>query len=414
MNEKIPIEEVRDAVILDLKNYGYKNSTVSQLTKILNKLVNLTRENGKEFYNPQIGQEFIESALVLTNVSERYKHERYTNFMHVIKMVESYIAEGITNIEPSLSTDKDGSLIKSSSLKKEMIAFISFITNELQLKPNTIDGYKRIVRYFIFYLEDRGYTSLDQIQPGDVTNFIILVCQEHYTYTSLGAHLPGLKHFLNMNKMTQKFIFELPEHLPKSKQITEIYDDEEIDRIHGYLKDSNVSSREKAITLLALDYGLRAIDICNMKIKDINWQNEYIHIFQEKTQKPMNITLSNELGEALANYLLSERPSSDCEYIFLNVNAPYRPLSSHAGLRNILKGLVTSAGVEANGRIHGTRITRHSMASKLLRDGVPLPVISEALGHRDPNITTRYITTDSKVLAGCTLPLPKVVGGHHE
>ena len=52
-------------------------------------------------------------------------------------------------------------------------------------------------------------------------------------------------------------------------------------------------------------------------------------------------------------------------------------------------------------------MSRHSYASQLLRKGVPLPVISEALGHSNPNSTMRYISTDDKVLSKLTLPLPK-------
>ena len=48
-------------------------------------------------------------------------------------------------------------------------------------------------------------------------------------------------------------------------------------------------------------------------------------------------------------------------------------------------------------------------ASRMLRNGVPLPVISEALGDSSPDSTMRYLSTDSKTMAMCTLPLPKGV-----
>ena len=80
---------------------------------------------------------------------------------------------------------------------------------------------------------------------------------------------------------------------------------------------------------------------------------------------------------------------------------------SHTGIRNILFNVVNDSDVEANGRSYGTRITRHSVASRMLRNGVPFPVISEALGHGDKNSVMIYITTDDVKLAGCTLPLPR-------
>jgi integrase len=74
----------------------------------------------------------------------------------------------------------------------------------------------------------------------------------------------------------------------------------------------------------------------------------------------------------------------------------------------VLLHVISDAGIEANGRIYGTRITRHSIASRMLRQGIPLPVISEALGHGNPNSVMVYLSTEDAKLAECTLPLPEV------
>ena len=42
----------------------------------------------------------------------------------------------------------------------------------------------------------------------------------------------------------------------------------------------------------------------------------------------------------------------------------------------------------------------------MLRKGVPLPVISEALGHGNPNSVMIYLSTENAKLVECTLPLP--------
>ena len=78
----------------------------------------------------------------------------------------------------------------------------------------------------------------------------------------------------------------------------------------------------------------------------------------------------------------------------------------HSRIRNILFNVVNDSDIEAKGRSYGTRITRHSTASRMLRNGVPLPVISEALGHGNKDSVMIYITTDDAKLAECALPLP--------
>ena len=126
--------------------------------------------------------------------------------------------------------------------------------------------------------------------------------------------------------------------------------------------------------------------------------------YSEKTGKPLVLPLNESIGNSLADYLLNERQVSKSEYIFLRFEAPFAPIKSHAACYRILFRIANNVGVESNGRIYGTRITRHSTASRLLRQGVPLPVISEALGHSNPDNSMRYITTDDLKLAECTLP----------
>jgi len=52
---------------------------------------------------------------------------------------------------------------------------------------------------------------------------------------------------------------------------------------------------------------------------------------------------------------------------------------------------------------HGLHSLRHTLASELLRNEIPLPVISEILGHRSLNSTMQYLRADSEQLRYCTL-----------
>ncbi|MBQ9708349.1 MAG: tyrosine-type recombinase/integrase, partial [Firmicutes bacterium] len=289
--------------------------------------------------------------------------------------------------------------------------------NELELrklKSNTIDGYRRFTYYFIEFLENKGYRNLSDIVCGDVVSFVAVVCSEKYQATSLGAHMPGLKNFLCMNRHTEKFLCEIPEHLPKKRDILKVYSDDEYNKIIDWIMESNdISSRNRAITLLALNTGLRAVDICAIRLGDIDWEHDCIHIVQQKTGRSHDIPLTEAIGNALVDYLLNERPQSDTDIVFLRAKAPYTPLMSHAGIRGILFNVVNDSDIEPKGRIYGTRITRHSAASRMLRKGIPLPVISEMLGHGSKDSVMIYITTDDAKLAECTLPVPKG-GSRHD
>ena len=220
--------------------------------------------------------------------------------------------------------------------------------------------------------------------------------------------MSGLKLFLSMFRETEPFLLEIPEHLPKKRDILKVYSDDEYNRIIAHLeKADGLSFRNNAITILAMNTGLRAVDICAIRLQDIDWEHNIIHITQRKTGRAYDIPLTEAIGNVIVDYLLNERPASNQDFVFLRSIAPYGPLMSHTGIRNILFNVVNDSDVEANGRSYGTRITRHSVASRMLRNGVPFPVISEALGHGNKNSVMIYITTDDVKLAGCTLPLPR-------
>ncbi|WP_423229897.1 tyrosine-type recombinase/integrase [Clostridium aceticum] len=79
--------------------------------------------------------------------------------------------------------------------------------------------------------------------------------------------------------------------MPRKKDIIEVYSDKEHEQLINYLNKSDISKRDKAICLLSIETGLRAIDISNLKLDDVDWKNEVIHLVQEKTNHAIDIPL---------------------------------------------------------------------------------------------------------------------------
>ena len=121
--------------------------------------------------------------------------------------------------------------------------------------------------------------------------------------------------------------------------------------------------------------------------------------------------MTARIGNALVDYLLKERPVSDTEYIFLCERIPHRPMISSQGCRKVLHKVMEGAGIDCTSRPIGTRMTRHSAASRLVRKEVPLHVVSDALGHKNPESVLIYLSTDDQMMSKCTLGLPNVRGG---
>lgn len=399
---KIPLKTLIDNIIKELETAGFSHGTIGNYIRYYKRLTKLADTLGKVYYDQELAEQFIADNAYHNGGG--YCHLRYLYHARCIHFVESYIEDG--KVDWGITHPLPPKALKSPDLEQKFNEFKVAMVSD-GLKPNTREGYQRFVFYFLSYLEDKGYRSLEQIKKGDITLFIVLVCQEHYAPTSLGAHLTGLRRFVQMFSEMKDFEQELPERLHKKKEIIPTYTDEEHERISKYLSGNALSARNRAIALIAFETGLRAVDICNLKLKDIDWKHDVMNLIQEKTGKAINIPILPTLGNALMDYLLDERPSSNSEYVFLEFSAPFRPLSEHSAIYNILRKVLVEAGVDVSDRISGTRMTRHSYASRMLRNGVALPVISEALGHSNPDSTMRYITTDGKTLAECTLPIPR-------
>jgi site-specific recombinase XerD len=63
-----------------------------------------------------------------------------------------------------------------------------------------------------------------------------------------------------------------------------------------------------------------------------------------------------------------------------------------------------TAGIKIqDGKKHGPHALRHSLASALLENHTPLPIISEVLGHTTTESTSAYLKIDIKQLRTCSL-----------
>lgn len=86
------------------------------------------------------------------------------------------------------------------------------------------------------------------------------------------------------------------------------------------------------------------------------------------------------------------------------MNAPYEAFGRDANLHNIITKHTRKAGITVSKeKRHGLHSLRHTLASSLLEQGTPLPVISEVLGHINSRSTAVYLQTDIKSLRKCAL-----------
>ena len=161
-------------------------------------------------------------------------------------------------------------------------------------------------------------------------------------------------------------------------------------------------ARDHAVILLLTRLGLRASDVAQMKLSDIDW-NEARLLVGGKSRRHDWLPLSQEVGEALLHYLSTSRPNVLHERLFFALRAPIRPLS-RAAVTHIAKAAILRAGVTAPSL--GAHLLRHSAATALLRQGVSLQGVGAILRHTSPGMTAHYAKVDFGMLGEIAQPWP--------
>ena len=97
--------------------------------------------------------------------------------------------------------------------------------------------------------------------------------------------------------------------------------------------------------ILFVDEPTKGIDVCALRLKDIDWEKDCISIIQNKTKKPLILPLRASYGNDIADYILNERPGSGSDHVFLKTFAPFGRLGTGI-VYEILKKLEELAGIK--------------------------------------------------------------------
>jgi integrase len=291
---------------------------------------------------------------------------------------------------------------------KAVIDYFCATEKQRGKKDSTIYGQSCSAANFLFELQANGVESPRKISQEAILSVFVApdgrlkrgnsckgsikavfnacIPNDPETFTKILTFIPEVKR-------TRKNIqYLLPEEISRIKQV-----------IHG--KHSPLSLRDKAIGVLAMYTGLRSGDISGLKFDSIDWEKDIICFAQEKTDVPIELPLTAIVGNAIYEYLESERPNSDCEYIFVTKRGPDRRLDDLWYISDII---MDAAGIrKAKGDRRGFHIFRHRLATCLLEKGIARPIISSILGHMSPNSLDTYLSADFPYLKTCALSIEK-------
>ncbi|MGH6877096.1 MAG: site-specific integrase [Rhizomicrobium sp.] len=389
-------------VVAELRAADYLESTIGQYEKSIKALTMFAGNGGSE-YTASLGAAF--ASVTISPRTGRFSAQRRFDYGRLVSVFDRYVATG--QVDLSMRTRGGGGARPAADEFIALAAAWEADMIERDLAAATRDAYGRVARGYLVFLESRGILGLSDADGSTVLAFL-----ESLTGTWARASLfwvvSNFRPFLRFTGRADLVEAVGLAGVSRSHPILPMLTDDDQRCVVAACASGTVAARDAAITLLALTTGLRACDIVNLRLVDVDWRSGTANLVQQKTRNPLTVPLTDLLVAKLAEYVLEHRPDSADDHVFLRVKAPHTGLADHASIHRVISTVFAKTSV-ANVKA-GTRLLRHNAASRMLRAAVPLPTISAVLGHSSPDSTDRYLSADKERLLQCVLDLPAALG----
>jgi site-specific recombinase XerD len=304
------------------------------------------------------------------------------------------------------------------AMQNTLSDYIQYCKDRLHLRSSTLHGRTTELTIFLDFLHSRKARTLDQIQAVDLSEFVSCradlplgkIRRDHWlepkTVARIVSDMRSFLRFLTMRGISQKDLgAELPKiRVPRDAKIPSVWEHELVVRLlEAVDRSSAKGKRDYAILLLACRLGMRVGDIRTLALDQLHWEDSTIEVTQSKTGGPLRLPLTNEVGEALIDYLKSGRPQTTHREVFLKVNPPFDPFRGN-NLHHIVTYWRLLAGIRfRTPQKRGIHSLRHTLATRLLEKGTPFTTIAEILGHTSLESTRIYAKADVEALRSVAL-----------
>ncbi|MDP1853379.1 MAG: site-specific tyrosine recombinase XerD [Candidatus Omnitrophota bacterium] len=269
--------------------------------------------------------------------------------------------------------------------------FLNYLSVERGLSNNTISAYRRDLNKYAAYLENNKIDSLAKITRDEISNFMFKEKESGLSASSIARNLVAIKtlyRFLVRERILKADPTSVLEAPKLWKRLPEVMSLPEVEALINSpdLKDKE-GVRDRSILEMLYATGMRASELVNLKLEDINLEVGFVRCFG-KGRKERIVPLGGKAKEALIRYLERVRPK-----LLKNKTSPEIFLSrlgkkiSRQSLWSIIKKYAEVAKIKRQIKPH---TLRHSFATHLLEGGADLRSVQEMLGHSDISTTQIY------------------------
>jgi len=284
-----------------------------------------------------------------------------------------------------------------------------------QKSPHTISDYRNSLRKLTTYLD--GDPLLNQITTHQITEFIELLGRRVVAPAGIAARPAktlSKKSILNVHTALhalwtwatregyadEHIMRRVPRPRPEQRAVVPYSKEDVVGMLEACAKTDTYTRpgkkacansrptalRDRAVILLLLDTGIRASELCDLMLSNLDQKNSRIKIFG-KGSKERLLPFGKRTAKAIWRYLATRSDCLPSNPVFLSTNGYDDPLNRTV-LRRLLRRLGDRVQVTPVANVHRFR---HTFAINFLRNGGDAYTLKAMLGHSTLDMVQRYL-----------------------
>ncbi|MDE2175264.1 MAG: tyrosine-type recombinase/integrase [Betaproteobacteria bacterium] len=299
------------------------------------------------------------------------------------------------------------SVVPSDPIADELRRYDDHLRDVRGLASGTRRNHCRIVSQFLRKKFAGGVVAMVKLRPADVRRFIARQLGDSPSHSAAAQVATALRSYLRYRTICGDSVASLTAVISSPVQwklasLPRALKPDEVQRLLGAFPNGRWPRRGYAIVRCALDMGLRAGEIANLLIDDIDWREGTVTLKGTKSRRQDILPLPRTTGQALADYLQHERPATMSRAIFVRRRDLRDIPITTAAVQKVIHHACRRAGLPNS----GAHVLRHTLACRLVEQGSSLKEVADVLRHRSLETSRIYAKLDTPNLAEVALPWP--------
>lgn len=311
--------------------------------------------------------------------------------------------------------------------------YLAYMT-DIERSPNTVKAYAHDLKDWFVFLAGHGL-DWREVRLEDVAGFIAWLRRPPATRAGSVAVLPSVelehhcgeatvnrklsalsvfyqhaaRHGVDLGELLltwqpagrrgtwKPFLHHVSKGEPQARRTVALKAPGKLPRVLGVAEaqailDACEHLRDRFLFALLYDTGMRIGEALGLRHEDLSAAEREVAVVprdndngaRSKSRTPRSVPVSPELVRLYADYLHGEYGDLDSDYVFVNLwGHPHGHPLAYPAVYDLVRRLRRRTGIDFD-----PHWCRHTAATRMLRDGVPIEVVSTLLGHAQ--VTTTF------------------------